>query len=146
MRVTTVLVLAAVLCGPVQAQERDWFAASAGATVTELQGTGLHLDLATRVPTPWDAVTLRADGMFEQTSTIRHLYAFGSVLLAPFDGPVSPYLSLGSGWFFDAGAQTAWTGGLGVDLGRSLGVPLFAEYRIIFGQTQRSALSLGITF
>ena len=91
-------------------------------------------------------LSLRVDGMFEQTDRARNLYALGNVVLRPWSAAVSPYLVAGAGAYFDNGAQPAYQGGFGVDLSQGLSVPLFVEYRILMGDTQRSALSIGVAF
>lgn len=144
MRAFASVLLVALCFAPGEAQTAH-FSASTGPTVSELGGGGLHLALSGRIA-PASPISLRIDGMFEQTDHVRHLYALGNVVLRPWDTPVAPYLIGGAGAYFDNGVQPAYHGGLGVDLSRSLSVPLFVEYRIIFGDGQRSALSVGVAF
>lgn len=144
MKAFASILLVAVCFGSADAQSHR-FSASTGPTVSDLGGNGLHLVLSGRIAAA-SPLSLRVDGMFEQTDHVRHLYALGNLVLRPWAAPVSPYVIGGAGAYFDNGVQPAFNGGIGVDLSRSLSVPLFVEYRILFGDGQRSALSVGVAF
>lgn len=121
------------------------FTYATGFTVANEQPMGLSLSLGAETATPFPALRLRFEGMFQQDQ-VRDIFGMASVELLPL-GPTSPFYGLaGLGFHLDDGIVPSWSAGAGVDLGKVTRLPFFLEYRLFFARTQFSSLSFGVHF